>query len=233
MVNPNELFTNMFRNFSFMNNPFLEALKTGMPQTTAGTPGVPANTINTSEFAETFRQHLQDQVKLMNSITSCALASTEKLVELNLNAARTSIQENSTLASQVLASNSTTDLQTIFSALPQATSTKAVAYGHHLTSITADACTEIARSTHTQIAQITDRMTRLIDQASKNMPAGSENVVALTKSAIATAGSGYEQVVKTAEQAAHSIQENAETIVNTAVERTAKTTGSNAGRRTH
>ena len=76
MVNPNELFTNMFRNFSFMNNPFLEALKTGMPQTTAGTPGVPANTINTSEFAETFRQHLQDQVKLMNSITSCALAST-------------------------------------------------------------------------------------------------------------------------------------------------------------
>jgi hypothetical protein len=132
----------------------------------------------------------------------------------------------------VFASNPTTDLQTIFAALPQATSTKAIAYSHHLAGITADACTEIARSSHTQLTQITDRMMNLIDHASKSMPAGTENVVALTKSAIATAGSGVEQAVKTAEQAAHTIQESAETIVNDAVQRNARTSSSAASRRT-
>jgi phasin family protein len=232
MLYPNDLFTNMVQNFSFINNPFMNSLKSGTPAAAQETAGVTANPAG-AEIGETLRQNLQDQVKLMNSIASCALASTEKLVELNLNAARTSMQENSTLAAQVLASNSTTDLQAILAALPQATSTKAIAYSHHLAGITADACTEIARSTHTQVTQITDRMTNLIDQASRSMPAGSENVVALTKSAIATAGSGVDQVVKSAEQAAHTIQESAETIVNDAVQRNAKTSGANTSRRPH
>jgi phasin family protein len=233
MLYPNDLFTNMVQNFSFINNPFMNALKSGTHAAASEMVGVTEKPAGASEIVETLRQTLQDQVKLMNSIASCALASTEKLVELNLNAARTSMQENSTLASQVLALNSTTDLQTIFAALPQATSTKAIAYSHHLADITADACTEIARSTQTQVTQITDRMTNLIDQASRSMPAGSESVVALTKSAIATAGSGVEQVAKTAEQAAHTIQESAESIVNDAVQRNAKTTSSTASRRPH
>ena len=233
MLYLNELFTNMFRNFNVINNPFLGALNGGTPATAQQTPNIPANSPGASDMAGTLQQNLQDQVQLINSITSCALTSSQKLVELNLNAARTSILENSTLATQVLASKSTTDLQAIFAALPQATSTKAVAYGHHLTTITADACTEIAQSTHTQVTQMTARMTNLVDQASKNLPAGSENVVALTKSAIATAGSGYEQVVKTAEQAAHTIQENAENIVNNAVQSTTKMTGGNGNRRAH
>jgi len=231
MTYPNEIFINMFRNFSFINNPFLDALNRGMNTNTLETPGNPVKPVGTPDMTETFRQNLQDQVKLMSSITSCALASTQKLAELNLNAARTSLQENATLSTQLFGSKSTTDLQTILAALPQATSTKAVAYGHHLTSITADACTEVARSAHTQVTQMTERMTALIDQASRNLPAGSENVVALTKSAIATAGSGYEQVVKTAEQAAHAIEQNAENIVSDAVQRTAKTMGDNGSRR--
>lgn len=233
MLYPNDLFTNMLRSFSVFNNPFLDALKGSMPATVPQTPSMPVNPPGAADMADTLQQNLQDQAKLMSAITSCALTSTQKLAELNLNAARTSLLENATLATQVLASKSTTELQTIFAALPQATSTKAVAYGHHLTSITADACTEIARSTHMQVAQVTDRMTKLIDQTSRNLPAGSENVVALTKTAMATAGSGYEQVVKTAEQAAHTLQENAETIVNSAVQSTAKTTGGNGSRRTH
>ena len=233
MLYPNDLFTNMIRNFGFINNPSMNAWKSGTPAAAPEAAGVTASPAGASEIGETLRQNLQDQVTLMNSIASCALASTEKLVELNLNAARTSMQENSTIASQAFASNSTTDLQTIFAALPQATSTKAIAYNHHLADITADACTEIARSSHTQVTQITDRMMNLIDQASKSMPAGSENVVALTKSAIATAGSGVEQAVKTAEQAAHTIQESAETIVNDAVQRNAKASSDAASRRAH
>jgi len=234
MMIPNELFSNMYRNFGFISNPFLEAMKGSMSSDAPTVSSMPENPVDRTDIAETVRQNLEDQLNLISSITSCTLASTEKLVELNLNAVRTSVQENSTLASQVLASKSATDLQTIFAALPQATSTKAFAYGHHLTSITADACTGIAQSIHTQVPHIADRMASLIDLASRNMPAGSENVVALAKTAIATAGSSYEKAAKTAEHAAHTIQENAETVVNNAVERTAKaTTGNNAGQGAH
>ena len=230
----NELFANMYRNFGLTSHPFLDALKGNVAQNTSDASSIPANLVGMSDMDEAMRQNLQQQLQFMRLIVSCTLESTEKLMELNLTAARTSIQENSTLATQVLESKSATDLQAIFAALPQATSTKAFAYGHHLTSITADACTGIAQSIHTQVPHIADRMASLIDLASRNMPAGSENVVALAKTAIATAGSSYEKAAKTAEHAAHTIQENAETVVNNAVERTAKaTTGNNAGGGSH
>src|SRR4051812_48497093 len=95
---PNEVFANMYRNFELMSNPFLEALKGGISSNTSEASGNPAGLPDTSEMAETVRQNLQDQVKLLSSITSSAIASSEKLAELNLNAARTSIQENLTLA---------------------------------------------------------------------------------------------------------------------------------------
>jgi hypothetical protein len=80
---------------------------------------------------------------------------------------------------------------------------------------------------------MTNRVCSLIDQASGNLPAGSANVAALTKAVMTTANSGYEQVVKTAEQAAHAIEENAEHMVNHAVENTARTTGGSGRGRTH
>jgi hypothetical protein len=80
---------------------------------------------------------------------------------------------------------------------------------------------------------MSDRMNQLIDQASSNLPTSSQNVLALTNSAIATADSGYEQLVKTAEQAAHTIPENTENIGNNAVQTTAKMINGNRSRRTH
>lgn len=202
----------------------------------AATPGVrhmQAPMAGAASMQDMIRQHLESQVKLFNTMSACALASTGKVIELNMNAARTSVQENSTIAKQLLASQSTDDLRLIFAALPQATSTKAVAYGHHLTSIAADACTEIARSTQSEVAEMTDRICSLIDQASQGLPAGSENMAALTKAVMTTANSGYEQAVKTAEQAAHTIEENAAHIVDNAVESTARTSGGSGSRRHH
>jgi hypothetical protein len=236
MSSTNDFFSGMFRTFGFPANPFLSGVGSEAAATGATAPGVrnmQAPSTGAPSMQDMIRQHLESQIKLFTAMTACTFASAEKVIELNMNAARTSVQENSTLANQVLASQSTNDLQVIFTALPQATSTKAVAYGHHLTTIAADACTEIARSTQSEVAEMTDRICSLIDQASRNLPAGSENMAALTKAVMATANSGYEQVVKTAEQAAHTIEENAEHIVNNAVETTARTTGGNGSRRHH
>ena len=236
----NDFFSGMFRTFGFPSNPFLSGFGNDAAATAAAAAASAPNVrlvqtpaAGTANMQELVRQNLESQIKLFTAMTACGLASTEKVIELNMNAARTSVEENATLANQVLASQSTSDLQLILAALPQATSTKAIAYGHHLTSIAADACTEIARSTQSEVSDMTNRFCSLIDQASRNLPAGSANVAALTKAVMTTANSGYEQVVKTAEQAAHTLEENAEHIVNNAVENTARTTGGSGRGRTH
>jgi hypothetical protein len=48
----------------------------------------------------------------------------------------------------------------------------------------------------------------LVEEVSKNAPAGSENAVAMLKSAIGNANAGYEQFTRTAKQAAESIESN-------------------------
>lgn len=238
MSSTNDFFSSMFSTFGLPANPFLdgsanEAAKTAKAVAASNVRSMQTPAAGAAGMEEMIRQNLESQITLFSAVTACALASTEKVIALNMSAARTSAQENATLVNQVLASRSTNDLQLIFAALPRATSTKAVAYGHHLTSIAADACTEIARSTQSEVSEMTNRVCSLIDQASGNLPAGSANVAALTKAVMTTANSSYEQVVKTAEQAAHAIEENAEHIVNHAVENTARTTGGSGRGRTH
>jgi hypothetical protein len=57
----------------------------------------------------------------------------------------------------------------------------------------------------------------LVDTASKNAPAGSENAVALVRSAVAAANNAFESVHKAAKQAADVTEANFQAMTNTAV----------------
>ena len=68
-----------------------------------------------------------------------------------------------------------------------------------------------------------------MEEVTKNAPAGSENAVAILKSAIGNANAGYEQFSKTSKQAVEAIEANLTSAVNQftqaaekAVPRTAK-----------
>jgi len=57
----------------------------------------------------------------------------------------------------------------------------------------------------------------VVDTAVKNAPAGTENAVALVKSAVAAANNAYESVHKAAKQAADVAEANFQAITSTAV----------------
>ena len=57
----------------------------------------------------------------------------------------------------------------------------------------------------------------LVDTAVKNAPAGSENAVALVKSAVAAANNAYESVQKASKQATDMAEANFQAITSTAV----------------
>jgi hypothetical protein len=54
----------------------------------------------------------------------------------------------------------------------------------------------------------------LVDEVSKNAPAGSESLVAAVKTAISNANAGYEQFTKTAKQAVETMETNFNAGVN-------------------
>ena len=53
-----------------------------------------------------------------------------------------------------------------------------------------------------------------MDEVSKNAPAGTENAVALFKSALNNANAGYEQFTKSAKAAAETLEANVSAAVN-------------------
>src|SRR5450830_397343 len=73
---------------------------------------------------------------------------------------------------------------------------------------------ELTKAAETQLAETNSKVISLVDEMSKNAPAGSENVVAAFKASLGNANAGYEQFSKTAKQAAQAIETNVNAAVN-------------------
>ena len=76
---------------------------------------------------------------------------------------------------------------------------------------------EVAKVAESQIAEVQKNFATTVDAALKNAPTGSENAVALVKSAMAAANNAYESVSKAAKQAADVAEANFTAVTDTAV----------------
>ena len=66
-----------------------------------------------------------------------------------------------------------------------------------MAAIAAGTQAEFTKAAETQIAETNRKVISLVDEVSKNAPAGSENVVAAFKASLGNANAGYEQFTKT------------------------------------
>lgn len=78
---------------------------------------------------------------------------------------------------------------------------KANAYGRQIVAITTETKNEFEKLLAETTADAQNLFTTMVDTAARNAPAGSENGIALWKSAVATANGGYEVLQKAAQQA--------------------------------
>jgi hypothetical protein len=76
---------------------------------------------------------------------------------------------------------------------------------------------EVTRVAEVQLADVQQKFMGLVDSASKNAPAGTENAVALVRSAVAAANNAFESVQKAAKQAADVAEANFQAMTTTAV----------------
>jgi phasin family protein len=141
-------------------------------------------------------------------LTNKAFEGVEKLVELNLQAARSALGEASDTARAALSVKDAQELMALQASLLQPTAEKAAAYSRHVYDIATSTNADVARAAETQFAEAQKKFGQLVDAAAKNAPAGSENAVALYKSALAAANNAIEGVQKAAKQAADVAEAN-------------------------
>jgi len=159
-------------------------------------------------------------VETLFGMTTKAFESIEKLVELNLQVAKTSLTEVAETTTAALSVKDAQELLALQAGLLQPAAEKAAAYSRHLYDIMAGASAEFTKNAEVNMADSQKKVLALVDNAVKNAPAGTESAVALVKSAVAAANNAYETAHKAAKQATEVAEANFTAMTNTAVSAT-------------
>jgi phasin family protein len=178
------------------------------------------------QFSAATKANFDAQLSAFSALTAKAFDSAEKIMELNISATRASLEESTATAKQLLAAKDPQEFFSLSAAQAQPAVAKAVAYSRHLASIASEAQAEFTRAAEEQIVQTGRRVSELVDDVSKNAPAGSENVIAVFKSAIGNMNAGYEQLSKSTKQAAKAMEANLNSAANQMVQAAEKTAAS-------
>ncbi len=156
-------------------------------------------------------------IETMFGLTHKAFEGVEKLVELNLQVAKTALSEAADTTNAALSVKDAQELLALQAGLLQPTAEKAAAYGRQVYDITSGTQAEVAKVAEAQVTEAQRKLTALVETAVKNAPAGTENAVALVKSAVAAANNAFESVQKAAKQAAEVAEANFQAVTSTAV----------------
>lgn len=202
----NEQMMNMFKNM-FPPNAF-----SAIPAfpATAVPNAFPAN----EKMNNLLRANIDAQISAATALTGTAVESLQRLMELNLNAARASLEDSSTVAKQLMQAKDPQEFMSVTVSQAQPTLAKALSYSRHLADIATAAQDSLARATAEQIAQTNNRLHEAVDDAARSAPAGSGNVIELMKMAMNTANANYQRMNRTAQQAAEQAQANMTSAVN-------------------
>ena len=174
------------------------------------------------QFSNATKANFEAQFAIFSTLTNKAFEGVEKFVDLNLTAAKASLEESSATTKQLLAAKDPQEFFSLATAQAQPSAEKTIAYGRHLATIASSTGAEFSKAAETQIAETNRKVISLVEEVSKNAPAGTENAVALFKSAIGNASAGYEQFTKTAKQAVESLESNLNAAVGQFTAATAK-----------
>ena len=153
-------------------------------------------------------------------LTNKAFEGVEKLVELNLQVAKTTLAEFADTTKAALSVKDAQELLALQAGLLQPAAEKAAAYNRHLYDIVAGTGAEVTKVAEATMAETQKKVMSLVDNAVKNAPAGTENAAVLVKSAITAANNAYESANKAARQAAEVAEANFQAVTNSAVKAT-------------
>ena len=166
-------------------------------------------------------------VETLFGLTRKAFDGLERLVELNLQASRASVNEAVHNAQSLLDVRDAQELLELQATLMQPLAERISAYSRHLFEIASDTGAEFAKVAEDQSAETREKCMAVFENMARNAPVGSESVVEAMRGAVNAASGAIGQVQQAVKQATEMAQANVHTLSTTAT-RTAK-----AGTRKH
>jgi phasin family protein len=162
--------------------------------------------------AEQMMAAQKTNVEMLFGLTNKAFEGVEKLVELNMQVARAALSEASEHAKSALAAKDGQEFMAVQASVLQPAAEKAAAYNRHVYDILTATSGEVGKVAEANMADAQSKFTTMVDTVVKNAPAGTENVAALVKSAMAGANSAMERMQSAAKQAADVVDANVQAL---------------------
>jgi phasin family protein len=172
--------------------------------------------ITVDQFVTTHKTNIDT----LFGLTSKAFEGVEKLIELNLSTTKSAMTEAAQNTKLALSAKDPQELVALQTSLLQPAAEKAAAYSRYVYEIAAATGAEVSRVAEAQTTEAQAKFMAIVDTAVKNAPAGTENGVALIKSAVAAANNAIETAQKAAKQAAEVAEANFNAMSTTAVRAT-------------
>ena len=155
-----------------------------------------------------FAELQKTQLDALFALSHTMFDATEKLVDLNLAAAKATMEESAEKATQLMTVKDAQEFLALSGGFAQPTVEKFVSYSRTVYGIASGAGAEVSRIVDTQIADGNKKVADLVEFAAKNAPAGSEPAVSMFKSAIAAANTAYDTFSKATKQAVDLVESN-------------------------
>ena len=160
--------------------------------------------INTEQFAAANKA----AVDSLLSVANTALASAERIANLNLETARAAFEDSAANTKALLGAKDVQEAISIQASLAQPNIDKAVAYGRSVAEISTQTLEELAKLVEAQFGDFQKSVAGMLEKAAKSAPAGSDVAVAAVQSAIAAATSAFDNMRKSAQQVTALAQNN-------------------------
>ena len=157
---------------------------------------------------EQFAAAQKANLETVFGLTNKAFEGIEKLAELNLQAAKSALEEAQENAQRALSAKDPQEFFAVHEGLTQPFAEKVLSYSRHLYEIASATQAEFARVAEAQLEEQNRKVQALVENVAKNAPAGSETAVAVLKSAITAANTTYETVHKATKQAVEIAESN-------------------------
>lgn len=160
------------------------------------------------QFTAAARAQLETQLQLATTLTDSMIDSMEKVIGLNLQAAKASLDNSVGNVQQLLAVKDPQELLTASTSQAQPQTDIALTYVRHLASIATTTHFELAKAAETQVTESSRQLVSLLDNFGKVAPAGSDTALSMMKSAIDNVSSGYAQLNRSAKVAIEAMEHN-------------------------
>ena len=150
------------------------------------------------------------------ALAATAFAGFEKLVALNLAAAKSVLFDTSADFGSAFSAKNPTDALAAQASLVKPLAEKTLAYGRSVYAIATETGAELGAAAESKFAEAQQTLASNLDNMAKNAPAGTESFVAVVKSAVTasqtamdTAKASAKQAVAAAEKQAAAMADNA------------------------